>query len=125
MSAMTNGRVILWWELRRLPYNLLLLVVGLAALAGMEWLVGPVTQASSDAPQLETGLTIFVFGFMANICYTLGWIVELLGRRTDPESARRRARWMFQAGLLSSCFLTSLPFWFGLVYWFAHRGLAH
>jgi len=33
---MTTGQVMRWWELRRLLYNAIPLVVGVAAIAGME-----------------------------------------------------------------------------------------
>ena len=53
---------------------------------------------------------VVVYSAMANLCYTLGWVVELWSRKTDPVAARLRGQWMFRAGLLFSCVLTSLPF---------------
>jgi hypothetical protein len=46
---MTTGQVIRWWELRRLLYNAVLLVVGVGAIAGMEWLMGQVVPMGEDA----------------------------------------------------------------------------
>ena len=120
---MTAGQIIRWWELRRIFYNAVMLVIGLAAIAGMEWLMGRVIAKGEDAIEpMVLFLGVVVYAIMANLCYTLGWVIELWGRKIDPASARRRGERMFRAGLLFSCVLTSLPFWFACVYWTAHRG---
>lgn len=125
-GPLTTGQVIRWWEIRRLLYNAVLLVVGVAAIAGMEWLMTKVIPLGEDAIEpMALVLGVVVYGIMANLCYTLGWVVELLGRKANPAAARQRGQWMFRAGLLFSCVLTSLPFWYACVYWFVHRGHAH
>jgi hypothetical protein len=35
---MTTWEIIRWWELRRIPYNAVMFVFGIASLMGMEWL---------------------------------------------------------------------------------------
>jgi hypothetical protein len=123
---LSRGEVIRWWEVRRLAYNAVLLAVGLATIAGYEWLMSKLIPLGEDAIE-PMGLVVLVvlYGAMANLCYTLGWIIELRGRKTDPVAARQRGRRMFRAGLLFSCVLTSLPFWFACVCWFAHRIRVH
>jgi hypothetical protein len=119
---MTSGQVIRWWELRRLLYNAALLFIGLAAIGCMEWLMGQVVPAGEDAIEpMALVLGVVVYGIMANLCYTLGWVIELRRRRTDPVAARQRGQWMFRAGLLFSRVLTSLPFWFACLMWGLHR----
>lgn len=114
---MTTGQVIRWWELRRLLYNALLLVVGIAAIAGMEWLMSRAIPLGEDAVEpMILVLGVLAYALLANLCYTLGWVVELRNRKTDPVAARQRGQWMFRAGLLFSCALTSLPFWFACVF---------
>ena len=123
---MTTGQVIRWWELRRLLYNVVLLVVGVTAIMGMEWLMTKVIPLGEDAVEpMILVLGVFVYGLMANLLYTSGWLIELWGRKSDPKSARRRGQWMFRAGLVFSCLLTSLPFWLACLYWIMHRGRAH
>lgn len=123
---MTTSQVIRWWELRRLLYNAVLLSVGVAAIASMEWLMGRVISQGEDAIEpMVLILGVVVYGIMANLCYTLGWVIELRRRRTDPVAARQRGQWMFRAGMLFSCVLTSLPFWFACVFWIAHRSRVH
>jgi hypothetical protein len=123
---MTTSQVIRWWELRRLLYNAVLLSVGMAAIAGMEWLMGRVIPLGEDAIEpMALVLGVVAYGIMANLCYTFGWVVELWSRRTDAVAARQRGQWMFRTGLLFSCVLTSLPFWFACVFWGLHRDHAH
>jgi hypothetical protein len=75
---MTTGQVIRWWELRRLLYNAVMLVIGLAAIAGMEWLMGRVIPKGEDAIEpMVLFLGVVVYAIMANLCYTLGWVIEL------------------------------------------------
>jgi hypothetical protein len=125
-ASMTNGQIIRWWELRRILYNTLLLIVGVSAIIGMEWLVTKVIPLGEDAIEpMILVLGILIYGFVANLFYTLGWVIELWARKSDPVSARRRGQWMFRVGMLFSCVLTSVPFWLGCVYWFTHRGQAH
>jgi cytochrome bd-type quinol oxidase subunit 1 len=117
---MTNWQVIRWWELRRLLYNAILFVIGIASILGMMFLLEKANPASDD--NVEPFLGVVAYGFMANLCYTLGWIVELIGRRQDEARARVRAKKLFLMGLWFSCLLTSAPFWFGLIFWMTHRG---
>ena len=119
---MTAGKVILWWELRRILFNAILFVIGLAAVIGGLSLIDVVD------PNRDVGtplLGIVLYGFLANLFYTLGWIVELAGRQTDPASARLRGQRMFRAGMLFSCVLTTLPFWFGFGIWALNRTHSH
>jgi len=119
---MTTGQVIRWWELRRLLYNATLFVIGVVAIAGMEWLIAKVIPLGEDAVEpMILFFGVLVYGVLANLFYTLGWIIELWGRQNNPASARRRGQWMFRAGLLFSCILTSLPFWFACIFWATHR----
>lgn len=123
---MTVGQVLRWWELRRLLYNAVLLAVGIVTISGMEWLMGRVVPMGEDAIEpMALVLGVVIYGIMANLCYTLGWVIELLGRKSNAASARRRGQWMFRAGLLFSCVLTSTPLWFACVYWITHRGRTH
>jgi hypothetical protein len=87
---MTTSQVIRWWKLRRLLYNAVLLAVGVAAIASMEWLMGRVIPQGEDAIEPMTLVFgVVVYGIMANLCYTLGWVIELRRRRADPVAARQ------------------------------------
>jgi hypothetical protein len=118
----TTWQIIRWWELRRLVYNLVLFAIGIGSIVAMELLMGKVIPVGEDAVEpFALALGAVAYGIAANLCYTLGWAVELAGRRTDENRARLRAEKHFLAGLWLSCLLTTAPFWFGLIFWLAHR----
>jgi hypothetical protein len=76
------GKIILWWEFRRLAYWAF---IGVAGFSGMALLIF----ASRDAPAGEEGFEPFlpmlagIFG--SNICYTGGWMAELVARKIWRE----------------------------------------
>jgi len=117
-EVMTVAQVIRWWELRRVLYNAVLLVIGVATVSGTLWLVDKVNPGSDVGTPM---LGALLYGVMANLCYTMGWIIELLGRSRNPVAARQRGQRMFRLGLAFSCLVTSLPFWFACAYFLAHR----
>jgi hypothetical protein len=119
---MTNWEVIRWWEVRRLLYNGVLFIIGIASIASMEFLMGRVIPVGEDVIEpLALALGVVLYGITANVCYTSGWIVELAGRKADELHARARAQKQFLLGLWLSCLLTTTPFWFGLIFWLTHR----
>jgi hypothetical protein len=111
---------IFWWEVRRIPYNLAVGAVGIMSILGAQVIGGSLIEPGEDL--IEPLALIFggiLYGVAANACYTLGWILEVLGlANNDIDFYRRRA---FRAGLILSCALTSIPLWVTLVAWVIHR----
>lgn len=69
-----NLDIIAWWEIRRVPYNAFLVVLGVPSFvlfltfivaAGDDWF---------------EPLALFAAPFLYNFCYTAGWVCELLLR---------------------------------------------
>lgn len=81
-------QVILWWELRRLPYNLIMAVVGLLSMAIMA---------------VTIPLIYVLIAVGLNVLYTGGWAAELLVRAGTqrPEWRQRFAprAWLTYLGL--------------------------
>jgi hypothetical protein len=120
--AMSVGQVIFWWEIRRILFNLALLVIGVTSIAGMEFIMDKVIPAGEDAIEpIALILGVLFYGVMANVCYTFGWVVELLMRKKDPLKARQQGQRFFKLGFAGSCLLTTLPFWFGCLQWLVSR----
>jgi hypothetical protein len=120
-AATTPGQVILWWEARRVPYNMVVGLVGFLSVAVLLAL-GP-RVAQPDEPLFSPFFLfggILVYGVAANTCYTAGWIIELAIRKLGAESTDKFAQNAFKSGLLFSCLLTSLPIWFVLILWLSH-----
>ena len=98
-------RVIHWWESRRLTYNAIVGATGLVVLGycyGLELLVlgriaGPPWQA------------VVAYGLVANVFYTLGWVVENVAERWLKRPLYGIGPALFRHGLVFSLGLTVLP----------------
>jgi len=106
--------VIGWWESRRIPFNLIVgsagilscMVVGIVA-AGASILFD--SDFGLPNPTLFALVGILLYGIMANICFTGGWLAELLVLRVWPREADRFATVSFSSGLVFSVLLTLTP----------------
>jgi len=127
-SVLSAKEVVLWWEWRRLAYNAILLVIGLSTIVGFEFIMSKAIPPGQDVQEpIDMVMAIVAYAAVANILYTLGWTHELKERQSG--SGRRLARahgiQIFRIGLLVSCVVTSLPFWYACLYYFAGWGQKH
>jgi hypothetical protein len=121
-AVLSSWQVVFWWEWRRLLYNLLLAIIGIASIIGFEILMSKAIPLGEDAEEpMGMFLGVAAYGIMANLCYTLGWIIELATRNVNPLLARKRGQKMFRAGLVFSCILTTAPFWFACIFYLTNR----
>ena len=107
--------IIAWWERRRLGFNVVvggtgLLTLSIVALFG---LLPPAGHFSIPwfAP--------IVFGFMANVCYSLGWAIESLLHVVWGEDVKPVGPVLFRQGTLFAIGLTLLPVILAGVAWVA------
>jgi hypothetical protein len=101
--------VIGWWESRRGPFNLAVGLAGVVAIvlsASFSLIVG--TECGVPDPPLFAVFGIFAYGVMANVCYTGGWVAELLFFKSS-EARRRFGTKAFRWGFTFSVFITALP----------------
>ncbi|HEX7121722.1 MAG TPA: hypothetical protein VF178_05065 [Gemmatimonadaceae bacterium] len=108
VSCRTPAEVIAWWEARRLPYNLAVGSAGVTTLALVHLLFRLPPYAES-VPLLPTLAVAGVYGIMANICYTGGWIAELVIRRTGGYELEPVGPALFRYGFAFSIGLTLFP----------------
>jgi magnesium-transporting ATPase (P-type) len=106
--------VIKWWELRRIPYNLI--VGGLGVFTFVVTLL--VAAIASDKfgeplglpdPPIVAVFAVVFYAVMANVCYTGGWIIELVVRSLWKERAGDFGQISFTLGILFSALLTLAP----------------
>jgi hypothetical protein len=101
---------IVWWEIRRIPYNLLLGLLGFFTVIVIELIGSHFVRSGEDVEEpLGVFLGVISYDMLANIFYTLGWISELLwsgGDTTRTEAMRRK---VFRVGVIFSAILTLLP----------------
>ena len=102
--------VIRWWESRRLFYNLWVGGAGLLTLG--------VAAAISFLPPFPFWLRgVFVYGVMANLCYSLGAPVDLFLRRFMGRHAAVAGPVLFRYGFVFAMGLTLLPIPLTVIGW--------
>ena len=102
--------VIAWWEVRRIPYNLSILVAGIVTITVIE-LVGSHFALPGEDVEEPLGIVfgIAAYAVAANVCYSLGWITELLWSRGDTTRTVITRPKLFRLGLIFSILLTLAP----------------
>jgi hypothetical protein len=96
-------QVVIWWELRRILYNIIVLIGGILSIVIM-------LTAASGRVQLKPGEDFFepimipIFAFLCNIGYTLGWMTEVFIKRNLTYGPK-----MFKRGLYFTLFWVFLP----------------
>ncbi len=111
-SARSRLEIIQWWEARRLRYNVCVGLIGLAT-----WWLVLIAGDAAVRPGVDfeepIGMLIgpAIYGIMANVCYTFGWITDLVAYR---GSARKG---LFRAGFIFSLVLTALPGLWAVLAW--------
>jgi hypothetical protein len=98
----------LWWEARRIPVNILIGAYGIVCLAVDFWAItsSHVLQPGEDAVE---PLAIMITPFLFNICYTLGWLVEVPARLANPRLSSRFGPLLMGLGLVFSFCVIGLP----------------
>lgn len=107
-SPMRWWQVINWWELRRIPFNLLIGVYGIVCLAIFFWGIMGSGHLEAGEDAVEP-IALLAAPFLVNICYTLGWIVELPARFLCPSLSPKLGPWLLKVGLCFSLFVISIP----------------
>ncbi len=90
--------IIAWWESRRIVFNLVVGLCGLPTLAILYF------SGLADLSFLVKGT--IEYAFLANLCYTAGWMNELVARSWWKERARHLGPILFSLGFAFSILLT-------------------
>jgi hypothetical protein len=113
-EVVSTFAIIKWWEVRRIPYNIavgtagvitLIVVVAVAAIAS-EKFGEPL--GLPDPPILAV-FAVIGYAIGANVCFTGGWIAEILVRKLWRERAGAFAQISFALGVAFSILLTLAP----------------
>src|SRR2546430_15792461 len=98
-------RLVQWWESRRPAYNAVVGVTGLGTLVYANALSLLVRGEWIAVPwQL-----IVAYGVIANVCYTLGWLVENVAERWLKRPVYGLGPALFRHGLVFSVGLPMVP----------------
>jgi hypothetical protein len=107
-------QIIGWWESRRVPYNLIVGATGVLT-CSVFFLIAVLADYffHSDFglpdPPLFGIFAVIAYGVMANVCYTGGWLAEIIVLKIWPEDGKGFGKISFALGLLFSIGLTLLP----------------
>jgi len=110
----TTTAVIGWWESRRIPFNLIVGSAGIAScmvcliVGAASWIFFQSDFGLPDPPIFGV-IAAFAYGFMANVCFTGGWLIELLIRHIWPVESDQFAISSFSLGVIFSVLLTLTP----------------
>ena len=107
----TTLGILTWWESRRLLYNLIVGATGLVTLAvvmiAYSLAHGPVQDDGRIS--VSTWIPVLVYGTLANVCYTLGPIIEVTLERIWKDTVLPIGPALFRQGLAFAVGLTLLP----------------
>lgn len=109
--------ILRWWEKRRVPYNLI--VGGAGTVATATFIFFAMIPPFGSVPSLQILIPIGVFGVMANVCYTLGSLVEILTLKIWGREVLPIGPALFRMGLTFSVGLALLPALLILIIWVA------
>jgi hypothetical protein len=108
----TRGEIIRWWEARRHTYNGVLLAVGFVSLVLVIVAGSAAVKPGEDFGEpwgIIIGTAIYLG--MANICYTLGWVVDTVWYNGNPRER------LYKSGLIVAVVLSALPGVWAIVAW--------
>ncbi len=112
----SEDEIIGWWEIRRIPYNIVVGLAGAGSLVATFFLIiaSGILKPGEDAIEPIAMMAAPVVGaIFFNICYTAGWAVELYVRENFQDYPANIGTLLFVAGLLLSLAIVLLPtvFW--------------
>jgi hypothetical protein len=108
--------VIGWWELRRIPYNLIVGLLGIANLF-MFFLFIHLAHGLEPGEDAVEPLAIIFAPIVINILYTAGWMAELILRIIWREKSPDIGPILFKLGISFSLFAIFFPSTFWFVIW--------
>lgn len=112
------GDAIVWWERRRIAFNVVLLFVGAFTLFVIQIIAAILVRFGADIVK-PAGIPSFILEYLlaANVCYTLGWVSELLWSDGDTSRTELMRPAVYRWGLVFSVTVTLLPAVFVPVVW--------
>lgn len=116
LTSPSPWRAILWWEVRRIPINLLIGAYGIVCLIIFFAAINHdhVSQPGEDAVE---PIALLFAPIAFNLCYTLGWLVEAPARAISMDMTPKLGPRLLLGGLIVSFCIISAPpvFWLGYI----------
>ena len=108
------GEAIIWWEIRRIPYNLFIGFVGFVSLI-LFYIFAEATHKIPDGEDFVEPIMLLFAPIAMNVGYTFGEIVEVVSgsRWTYNEDVEPWSTALLKIGVIFSLFIVLFP----SVYW--------
>jgi hypothetical protein len=101
---------VMWWERRRVVFNLAVLGAGIASVATVLLVGARLVRPGEDVVEpLVIVAGVPAYALAANACYCLGWVSELLWSGGDLARTAPLRNRVFRVGLWFSVGVTLLP----------------
>jgi hypothetical protein len=101
-------RVILWWELRRIPFNIIIGIYGVLCFVIFLFSILTSGHLKPGEDAVEP-MAIMAAPFGINFLYTLGWLVEVPARIFKPDLSPRFGPLLLKLGIGLGMLLITLP----------------
>jgi hypothetical protein len=108
LTCRSTADVIGWWETRRLPFNAAIGVTGLFTYAAVQ-LIFLLPPRPMPIPLVPSAIIALVYGVLANVCYTGGWMAELWLKKSLGRDTETAGPTLFRYGFAFSMGLTLFP----------------
>jgi hypothetical protein len=107
-------QIIKWWEKRRLAYNAFVVFFGLLSLIIFYFAID-LSGELKPGEDLVEPLLLFSAPFLVNLCYTFGWVLEVIYKFGSPKKSRNFGVLLLKRGIVFSAFIIAAPsiFWVG------------
>ena len=117
-APLSRWGIIAWWEIRRVPYNLIVGAFGAISLSLFFVFIGLAHELKPGEDAIEP-MVLFAAPIAVNICYTGGWIVELLLSIVRAKGSPPIGPVLLKVGVGFSIAVVFLPSVFWFVTWVA------
>jgi len=108
VACRSTADVIGWWETRRLPFNVAIGATGVFSYAAVQ-LILLMPPRPMPIPFVPSVAIALVYGVLANVCYTGGWMSELWLRKSLRRDTETVGPALFRYGFAFSVGLTLFP----------------
>jgi hypothetical protein len=113
-GQMNSLQIILWWEARRLFFNIVVGIAGVITVFTMLFSAMIAEKLFNELigwpdPPIVAIIGVVVYAISANVCYTAGWLAELIAREVWGDKAKSFAEISFTLGVIFSFLLTLVP----------------
>ncbi len=106
------GSIILWWEARRIPYNLIVGILGACSLL-LFFLFISLSGMLKPGEDAVEPIALIAFPIFANVCYTGGSVAEVVVRLFRLRKFMNVGPRLLRFGIAFSLFIVFFP----SVYW--------